>query len=158
MRVRDAMTFGAGTIGGDEPIAAAARRMRDEGIGALVVCDREGQPAGIVTDRDITVRCVAEGCAPDRTPVRAAMTAQVVECEDDDELEAAAARMEHGAVRRVVVLDAARRLVGMLSVDDVALRSPALAGEILEHVRAPERPIQRGPWPWWDEEGLERRA
>jgi hypothetical protein len=39
----------------------------------------------------------------------------------------------------------------MLSVDDVAPHSPELAGEIIEHVRAPERPIQRGPWPWWEE-------
>jgi hypothetical protein len=53
-------------------------------------------------------------------------------------------------VRRLVVLDASRKLVGMLSVDDVALQSAALAGEIVEHVRAPERPLRRGPWPWWE--------
>jgi CBS domain-containing protein len=158
MLVRDAMTFGAGTIGVNDTIAAAARQMRDEGIGALVVTDDAGHVAGILTDRDIAVRAVAEGMDPKRTLVRAAMTSQVLECEDVEELESAVSRMEHGAVRRIVVVDAADRLVGLLSVDDVALRSPALAGEILEHVRAPERPIQRGPWPWWEEEGMERRA
>ncbi len=58
----------------------------------------------------------------------------------------------HGGwrVRRLVVLDASKKLVGMLSIDDVALHSPTLAGEIVEHVRAPERPIVRGPWPWWE--------
>lgn len=157
MLVRDAMTFGAGTIGAGETLEVAARRMRDEGIGALVVCDADGQVVGIVTDRDITVRAVAEGADPTCATVTAAMTPQVVECGDHEELEAAVARMEHGAVRRVVVMDAANRLVGLLSVDDVALRSPALAGEVLEHVRAPERPLLRGPWPWWEEEGLERR-
>jgi CBS domain-containing protein len=158
MLVRDAMTFGAGTIRMGETIAAAARRMRDEGIGALVVCADDGHVAGMLTDRDIAVRAVAEGLDPAHTEVRTAMTAQVVECEDVEELESAVARMERGAVRRVVVVDAAHRLVGMLSVDDVALRSPALAGEILEHVQAPERPLMRGPWPWWEEEGFERRA
>jgi CBS domain-containing protein len=158
MLVRDAMTFGVGTIGANESIAAAARRMRDEGIGALVVNDDGGHVAGIITDRDITIRTVADGMDPRRTFVHTAMTPQVVECLDHDELEAAVMRMERGAVRRVVVMDGAHRLVGVLSVDDVALRSPALAGEILEHVRAPERPIQRGPWPWWEEEGLERRG
>jgi CBS domain-containing protein len=158
MLVRDAMTSGAETIGPDATIEAAARKMKDEGIGALVVRTRDQRLVGILTDRDIVMRVIAEGRNPARTKVRSAMTPQLVECLDDETLEAAAMRMEHGAVRRVAVLDAAERLVGMLSVDDVALKSPALAGEIVEHVRAPERPTQRGPWPWWEEAGVERQA
>ncbi len=157
MLVRDAMTYRAEAVGPGETLEAAARRMRDAGVGALVVCD-DGRVLGILTDRDIVIRSTAEGASPASVDVRSAMTSQVVACREDDDLEGAAARMAHGAVRRVVVLDASDRLVGMLSVDDVALRSPALAGEIVEHVRAPERPVQRGPWPWWEEEGLERRA
>lgn len=150
MRVRDAMTSRAETIGPDETLREAAHRMKDLDVGALVVCDRDHE-IGILTDRDIVVRCVAEGRDPAAARVRSAMTPQVIECCEDDELEAAATSMERGAVRRIAVVDAEKRLVGMLSVDDVALRSPALAGEIVEHVRAPERPIQRGPWPWWEE-------
>jgi CBS domain-containing protein len=149
MLVRDAMTYRAETIGPDETLQAAARTMKELGVGALVVCD-EARVIGILTDRDIVVRSTAEGAAPAEADVRSAMTPQVIECCEDDELEGAATRMAGGAVRRLVVLDASKKLVGMLSVDDVALHSPTLAGEIVEHVRAPERPIVRGPWPWWE--------
>ena len=153
MLVRDVMTPRAETIGPDETLQTAAARMRELDVGALVV--REGDRAvGIITDRDIVVRGVAQGRSAAETTVRSAMTPQVIDCREDDELESAAMRMERGAVRRMAVLDAERRLVGMLSVDDVALRRPELAGEIIEHVRAPERPVQsaqHGPWPWWEE-------
>jgi CBS domain-containing protein len=149
MLVRDVMTYRAEAIGPNETLQTAARRMKELGVGALVVCD-DGRVLGILTDRDIVVRSTAEGISPADADVRSAMTPQVIECCEDDELEGAATRMSRGAVRRLVVLDASKKLVGMLSVDDIALRSPALAGEIVEHVRAPERPIVRGPWPWWE--------
>jgi CBS domain-containing protein len=149
MLVRDAMTHRAETIGPSDTLQAAARAMKQLDVGALVVCD-EGGVIGILTDRDIVVRSVAEGRNPAEANVQSAMTPQVIDCCDADELEGAATRMVQGAVRRLVVLDGSRRLVGMLSVDDVALHSPTLAGEIVEHVRAPERPIVRGPWPWWE--------
>jgi CBS domain-containing protein len=150
MLVRDAMTPRAEIVGPEETLQAAAVKMRDRGVGALVVCEDE-RAIGLITDRDIVVRVVARGGSPAEAPVRGAMTPQLVECRDDEELEAAVARMARGAVRRLAVLDAGGRLVGMLSVDDVALRSPLLAGEIVEHVRAPERPLEGGPWPWWEE-------
>jgi CBS domain-containing protein len=143
------MTYRAESIGPDETLEAAARTMKERGVGALVVCD-EARAVGILTDRDIVVRGVAEGRNPAAADVRSAMTPQVIECSEDDDLEGAATCMSRGAVRRLVVLDASKKLVGILSVDDVALHSPALAGEIVEHVRAPERPISRGPWPWWE--------
>lgn len=150
MLVREAMTYRAETVGPEETLEAAARKMRDVGVGALAVCE-EGRASGILTDRDIVVRCIAAGRNPAVTEVRSAMTAQLIECYEDEDLGAAATRMEKGAVRRLVVLDAAGTLVGMLSVDDIALHSSSLAGEIIEQVRAPERPVHRGPWLWWEE-------
>ncbi|HTN53067.1 MAG TPA: CBS domain-containing protein [Anaeromyxobacter sp.] len=150
MLVATAMTRGAEAIGPNESLAQAARRMRDLGVGALAVCE-DGRVVGLITDRDVVVRAVAAGCEPEGTSVASAMTAQVVSCREDEELADAATRMELAAVRRLVVLDAAGRLAGLLSIDDVALQSPTLAGEILEHSRAPERPVHRGPWPWWEE-------
>jgi CBS domain-containing protein len=150
MRVRDVMTPRAESVAPDETLRAAAAMMRDLGVGALVVCEGE-RAIGLLTDRDIVVRSDARGLRPGDVPVREAMTPQVVACHEDEELEAAVARMARGAVRRLVVLDAASQPVGMLSVDDVALRSAPLAGEVIEHVLAPERPIERGPWPWWEE-------
>jgi CBS domain-containing protein len=150
MLVREAMTYRAETIDPEETLDAAARKMRDVGVGALAVCE-EGRAIGIVTDRDIVVRCIAAGRNPAVTKVRSAMTAQLIECHEDEDLAAAAMRMDKGAVRRLVVLDTLGNLVGILSVDDIAPHSNSLAGEIIEHVRAPERPVQRGPWSWWEE-------
>lgn len=149
MRVRDVMSRRVETIGPDETLRAAARRMKERDVGALVVCEDE-RPVGILTDRDLVVRAVAAGIDPAGAEVRRAMTPQVLACAEDDPLDEAALRMSRGAVRRLVVVDAGQRLVGVLSVDDVALQSPSLAGEIVEHVRAPERPIFRGPSPWWE--------
>jgi CBS domain-containing protein len=149
MLVRDVMTLRAETIGPDETLEAAARAMRQRDVGALVVC-ADDDVVGILTDRDIVVRSVAEGRSPAEADVRSAMTPQMIDCFEDDELERAAARMAGRAVRRLAVLDGSRKLVGVLSVDDIALHSPALAGEIVEHIRAPERPLARGPWPWWE--------
>jgi CBS domain-containing protein len=149
MLVRDAMTRGAETISPGESLREAARRMKAAGVGALVVTEQD-RIVGILTDRDIVVRSTAEGTRPAEADVRSAMTPQVIDCREDEALEEAATRMARGAVRRVVVVDGDQRVVGLLSVDDLALRSPALAGEVLEHVREPERPGRRGPWPWWE--------
>jgi CBS domain-containing protein len=149
MLVRDVMTLRAETVGPDETLEVAARAMKARDVGALVVCVGD-DVVGIVTDRDIVVRSVAEGRSPADADVRSAMTPQMIDCFEDDELERAAALMARRAVRRLAVLDGSRKLVGVLSVDDIALHSPALAGEIVEHIRAPERPLARGPWPWWE--------
>lgn len=149
MLVKDVMTFGAEEIGPAESILAAARKMREMGVGALVVRE-EGRVLGLITDRDIVVRSTAEGAAPGEMEVQRAMTPQVLDCHEYEELEDAVTRMERGAVRRLLVVNDDRDPIGMLSVDDIALASPALAGEIVEHVRAPERPIQRGAWSWWE--------
>jgi CBS domain-containing protein len=149
MLVREAMTRRVEMLGPDETLLAAARRMRDAGVGALPVF-LDGRVVGFITDRDIVVRAIAAGRDPSVADVRSSMTACVVECRDDEDLADAATRMEERAVRRAVVLDAAQQPVGMLSVDDIALHSQTLAGEIIEHARAPERPVHRGGWPWWE--------
>ena len=89
-----------------------------------------------------------EGYDPRRAIVRDSTTPQVLSCRDSDTLEDSVAMMREYALRRLIVLDAAECLVGILSVDDVALRSPALAGEILEHALAPDRPVAPRMWPW----------
>ncbi len=95
MLVKDVMTHRAETIGPDETIQAAAAKMRELGVGALVVCEGE-RPIGVLTDRDIVVRCIADGRSPREADVRGAMTPQVLECRDDEELEGAVMQMERG--------------------------------------------------------------
>lgn len=141
MLVRDAMTPRAETIGPEETLQAAAVKMRALNVGALPVKD-DDHLVGMLTDRDLAIRGVAAGCDPARTPVRAAMTPQVVWCfEDQDTLEAARI-MEDKAIRRVMVLDRQERLVGLLSVDDLAAgaRQERLAGEVLDSAVAMRAP------------------
>ena len=149
MLVKDAMTRWAEVIAPDATLQSAARKMREVGVGALAVCEHD-RMIGMVTDRDIVVRATAEGRDPTVADVRGAMTAQVIACSSEDDLDRAATLMGEHAVRRVVVLDAEEHPVGVLSVDDVALYSPALAGQVIERTREPERPARRGVWPWWE--------
>ncbi len=147
MKVREAMTVRAETIDLEDTLRGAARRMRDVGIGALPVCEGD-RLVGMITDRDIVVRGVAAGLDPATAKVRDAMTPQVIACSPDDEVVRGAELMRDHAVRRVMVLDADERLLGMLSVDDLAVASRVLAAEVIEASRgsAPEAP-HLGPPP-----------
>ncbi len=131
------MTHRAETIAPGETLQNAARRMRELGIGALPVCERD-RLVGMLTDRDIVVRATAEGLDPARATVLVAMTPQVIYCFDDEDIYAAARLMEERAVRRLMVLDSAKRLVGLISVDDLAMVSQAAAADVIERSRTPE--------------------
>jgi CBS domain-containing protein len=141
MLVRDVMTRRAATVEVEETLQAAARRMRELDVGALPVIEG-GAVVGFVTDRDITVRAVAAGEDPRHASVRVAMTAQVVSCREDEDVQDAAQRMQEFAVRRLPVLDPQERLAGMLSVEDLADVSVALATEVLQHGRHPGLPVR----------------
>ena len=131
MKVRECMAYGVGTADADESVRAAAERMRVMAVGCLPVISA-GRLVGVITDRDIAVRCVAEG-APPETPVRRLMTPDVVTCDPDESLEAAVDHMVRGGVRRLVVIDRDLSVVGLISIDDVAIvdASGRLAGVVL---------------------------
>ena len=135
MMIGDVMTRRVETVDPMESLQAAAARMRSCGIGVLPVLE-EGVAVGMLTDRDITVRATALGKDPKRTFVREIMTATVVTCRDDDPVAEAERLMEEKAVRRLVVLDSWHRMVGIISLDDIATLpgETRRAGEILEHL------------------------
>jgi len=145
MLVKDVMTHGAETIGPDETLQAAAGRMKVQRIGALPVCERD-RIIGILTDRDIVIRGVAEGVHPAQATVRGSMTAQVVTCFEEQPLHEAARLMEKHSIRRVMVLDSSKRLVGVLSLDDLAVIAGGLAIDVIGNCIDPDRQIQRGHW------------
>ena len=120
MLVKDAMTVGAQTVTADETLQAAAQKMRNRAVGALPVVEGD-RVVGVLTDRDIAVRACAAGKDPKVTTVAEAMTPQVFWCFEDQDTGEAARLMEERAVRRLMVLDRDEQLVGMLSVDDLAL-------------------------------------
>lgn len=135
MEIKELMTRDPKCIGPDGSIAQAARQMKNGGIGYLPVCDA-GRLLGVMTDRDIVVRAVAENLDSAKTAARAVMTADPVWCYDYEKLEEAVQLMEGWRIRRVPVLDIDHKLVGVLSLDDIA--RPAnrreLAGELLERI------------------------
>jgi CBS domain-containing protein len=141
MRVNEVMTPGVECVGPDTTIQEAARKMRDLDVGPLPVCD-DDRLAGMVTDRDITVRATAEGRDPRTTPVREVMTPDLVYCFEDQDVEEAARLMEAKQVRRLLVLDRGQRLVGIVSLGDLAVKTgdEPRAGEALERVSEPAAP------------------
>lgn len=138
MLVKDVMTKRAETIGPDYTLQEAARRMRALGVGALPVCERD-RVVGMLTDRDIVIRGVSEGVDPVKATVRGSMTPQVVYCFEEQPLHEAARLMEEHSIRRIIVLDANKRLAGFLSADDLAMTAGGLAVDVIESSVDPDR-------------------
>jgi CBS domain-containing protein len=135
MKVHEIMTPAPQVISPGEPASHAAGLMRDLDVGMIPVCDGE-RLVGMVTDRDIAIRLVAEGMDPSTTTVDRVMTREVLYCFHDDGTEYAAAMMEEHQVRRLVVLDRGKRLVGIVSLGDLATRqyAPGMVAETLEEI------------------------
>lgn len=126
--VRDVMTANPRAIDASDTVIMAARAMRDEDVGAVVVVSN-GQPEGIVTDRDIVVRAVADEREPGDTSVAEVMTRNVVALAPTDSVDRAAALMREHSVRRLPVVDNGR-VAGIVSLGDLAVerdRQSALA-------------------------------
>ena len=120
-----------------EPAASlrdAAQKMRDLNLGSLSVSD-DGKLIGMITDRDICCRGVADGFDPARTEVREIMSRELSFCFSDDSVTDAVRQMENRHIRRLAVLNHDKTVAGFLSVDDVAHYSRQLAGEVLDSVR-----------------------
>ena len=141
MRVYDVMTKNAECIRPDATLQDAASRMRDLDVGSLPVCEKE-RLVGLLTDRDITVRSVADGHDPRSDHVRDVMTPRVAYCFDDQDIRIAADLMREKQIRRLPVLNRDKRLVGIVSLGDLAVQTgdDRLAGQTLEGISEPTRP------------------
>ena len=138
MQLSEIMTSNPVVLRPDTMLREAAQKMRELDSGVMPVGDSD-RLVGMLTDRDITVRATADGKDPNTTPVRDVMTSDVVYCFADDDIEMAARTMEENQVRRVMVLDRDKRLVGIASLGDIAMHAPTdrLAGEVIEAVSEP---------------------
>jgi CBS domain-containing protein len=129
MKVAEFMTQDVETVTPDQPIQEAAQFMLRADAGAMPVSDGD-RLIGMVTDRDITVRAVAEGRGPD-TPVRDVMTEDLVYCFDDDEVEEVAIKMSDAQVRRMPVLSReGETLVGIVSLGDISRSDQSEAASV----------------------------
>lgn len=138
MQVREIMTTDVLVVPPDLPLRQAAERMRERDVGALPV-DDDGRLLGIITDRDIAIRGVARGLDPQTATVADAMTPDILYCYDDQQLEEAAHVMEREQIRRLPIVDRDKRLVGILSLGDIATRggAPMLTGEVTRKISEP---------------------
>jgi CBS domain-containing protein len=141
MRVHEVMTRGVECVSPDSTLQEAAAKMKSLDIGPLPVCDHD-RLVGMLTDRDITVRATAEGEDPTVILVRDIMTPEVVYCFEDQLVTEAAQLMKEKQVRRLLVLNRDKRLVGIVSLGDLATetRDEELAGQTLEEISEPTSP------------------
>ena len=135
MKVKDVMSHTVTIIPAECNISEAAEQMKKHNIGTVIVGDKENV-VGIITDRDITIRVTAEGLDPRHTRVADVMTSRPFRTFDDEDLEDACLYMQDMRVRRLIVLNRQRDVIGVLSLDDVAAKTgkTKLAGYVLSKV------------------------
>lgn len=141
MKLSEIMTRDVAILQPDDSLQFAAKKMRDRDIGFLPVCDGETL-IGVLSDRDIIIRALAEGMDPNIMLGRDLMTAPAIYCYDDQEVSEAARIMEQNQIRRLVILSREdERLVGVISLGDLArTETPDRSGQILQKVSEPVSP------------------
>jgi len=141
MRVNEVMTKGVECIRPSESILAAAQKMKSLNVGTLPVCGENDRLVGMLTDRDIAIRAVAEGQDPRTGRVQDIMTPKVVYVFEDEDITEAARLMRENQIRRLIVLNRDKRLAGIVSLGDLAVdtHDEHLVGATLEAVSEPRR-------------------
>lgn len=122
MLVSDFMNKNVVSVSPDESVSLASKLLSRHNIGSLPVCSHDGKLRGMVTDRDIVLRCIAPGYDPNETAVEKIMTKSVATVSPGDDISHAADVMSSAQVRRVPVISDGR-VAGMLSLGDLAWRS-----------------------------------
>ena len=137
-KVSDFMTRNVQVVRPDESLRRAAQVMDELNVGALPVCDSNGL-VGMITDRDITIRATAAGL-PAETRVSDVMTGHARWCTSEQSVQEAMAQMADVQIRRVPVIDADRRVVGIVSLGDLATRHQGHVAAALRRISDPSRP------------------
>ena len=141
MDLRDVMTRNFEVVNASASLQDAAIKMKDLDVGLIPVCDGD-RLQGILTDRDITIRATARGRNPKKTKVTDVMSTDIAYCLEDQEVEEAVSLMEARQIRRLPILNQEKRLVGIVSLGDIAIRvgDRDLSGETLEEISVPAEP------------------
>ncbi|XVQ10312.1 CBS domain-containing protein [Spirillospora sp. CA-255316] len=135
-RIGEVMTAGPRTLPLDATLYEAARIMRDQGIGDVLVTFSE-RLCGMITDRDIVVRAVAESRDPAHTPLSDVCTAEPITLGPDDDTETALRLMREKAIRRLPVVDEQNRPLGIVSIGDLVIADGAGANVLRDISKAP---------------------
>jgi signal-transduction protein with cAMP-binding, CBS, and nucleotidyltransferase domain len=145
LRVADAMTGSTARVDQRSSARDAATRMAEEGVGALAVCGSRGEPVGVITDRDLVVRLIAQNDDPRSTSVADCLEGEAATIEADASLDEAAASMRSQAVRHLPVLRDGR-LVGMLTVADIAEHDQTAAASVHRALRRQPSDTRSAAW------------
>jgi CBS domain-containing protein len=145
MNIASVMTRNVEVVAPDTNLKEAASRMRDLDVGSLPVCDGR-KLRGVLTDRDIAIRAVAEGRDPAKTRVSDVMTPEVVYAFDDQDIKDAADLMAAHQIRRLPIVNRNKDLVGIVALGDLAVDvgDDQLSGAVLHEVSTPSRPDRDG--------------
>lgn len=136
MKVKDVMHSGVTWVSPKTPIGELAKMMRDRDIGAIPIGEND-RLVGMVTDRDITCRGLADGEDVTRLTAADVMSKPIFYCRADDNVEDAVRTMEKNQIRRLPVINDKKRMVGMLALGDISHKvGHALSGEVIEAVSA----------------------
>ncbi len=133
--ISEVMTTDVEVVRPEETLRDAARAMADLDVGSLPVCDGR-KLVGMITDRDITVRAVAEGKSVD-SPINEVMTDDVVWCSETDSTDDVLRQMGDAQIRRIPVIDEDRNLVGIVALGDLALEEEEEVDEALRDISMP---------------------
>jgi len=137
MKLREIMSDNVEVIHPDDTLKTAAEKMRDRDIGFLPVCDGE-RLIGVLTDRDLITRALADGLESKATLGRDLVTAPAIYCFDDQSVDEAAKLMHDNQIRRLVVLSRDKQMVGIVSLGDLAMTADdKLTGDVLQSVSEP---------------------
>ncbi len=138
MKVKDIMTADPVSVTPETPLREAARMMKQHNVGIIPVVERQGSArlVGVITDRDIAVRCVAEGHDSSKCPVREAMTTGVATAREDDDVDSVMSLMGSEQVRRIPIVDERGGLVGIVAQADIVRQADdeELAEETVEKI------------------------
>ena len=143
-QLREVMTRNVKTIPPTAVVHEAANLMKTLDVGAIPVCNGQ-QLEGMVTDRDIVLRVVAENRDPKTTKVQEAMTPKTVYGYEDQDIEEAARMMQEAQIRRLPIINREKQLVGIVSLGDLAVKpdAPDIGGKTLKEVSKSEQPPSR---------------
>lgn len=143
MQLNELMTTHVQGISADQSVCEAAQAMQRLGIGSVPVF-RDGRPIGIVTDRDIVVRAVAENCDCSQKPIGEIMSGEPVTMPETTEVGEAVKEMEQRQIRRLLVTGPDQEIVGIVSVGDIVAKSGdhGWSAELIEMVSLPAEPLR----------------
>jgi len=133
MKVREIMTSNVECLAPEASLKEIAQEMKSLDVGFIPICEND-RLMGTVTDRDIVIRAIAEGMEVETCKARDIMSREIVYAFDEDDLKTVAEKMREKEVRRILILDNAKRLVGVVSIGDISKVEEKVSGKTLRDI------------------------